>query len=100
VNPCSDKYWSLRVTRLILGVALAGLSAVLFTDGFIVVVSVFMVLVATTTLAFQLYKWWRPEHNDPHRYREPDAPQLPGVIVVPMRHEEAVAGQTLERLAN
>ena len=71
----------------------------LFTDAFILVVSVFMVLVAATTLAFQLYKWWRPEHNDPHRYGEPDAPRLPGVILVPMRHEEAVAGQTLERLA-
>ena len=25
----------------------------------------------TTTLVFQLYKWWRPEHNDPHRYGTP-----------------------------
>jgi cellulose synthase/poly-beta-1,6-N-acetylglucosamine synthase-like glycosyltransferase len=118
VNFCSDKYWSFsarsrlrprhaadrtatsrRVRRLILGALLAGVSAVLFTDAFILVVSVFMILVAATTLAFQLYKWWRPEHNDPHRYGEPDAPRLPGVILVPMRHEEAVAGQTLERLA-
>jgi cellulose synthase/poly-beta-1,6-N-acetylglucosamine synthase-like glycosyltransferase len=118
VNFCSDKYWSFsarsrrgprhaadravtsrRLRRLLLGVVLAGLAVVLLTDGFILVVSVFMILVAATTLAFQLYKWWRPEHNDPHRYGEPDAPRLPGVILVPMRHEEAVAGQTLERLA-
>jgi cellulose synthase/poly-beta-1,6-N-acetylglucosamine synthase-like glycosyltransferase len=118
VNFCTDKYWSfcpdpsgrprhvalpLRVGRRLLGLALAGvLSALLvlvYTDQFILVVSVFMIVVATTTLTFQLYKWWRPEHNDPHRYGEPDAPRLPGVILVPMRHEEAVAGQTLERLA-
>ena len=79
VNFCSDKYWSFagrsrrgprhaadrsvtsrRLRRLILGVVLAGLAVVLFTDGFILVVSVFMILVAATTLAFQLYKWWRP----------------------------------------
>lgn len=118
VNFCSDKYWSFsgrsrrrphhaagrtetsgRLWRLILGVVLAGFAVVLFTDAFILVVSVSMILVAATTLTFQLYKWWRPEHNDPHRYGEPDAPRLPGVILVPMRHEEAVAGQTLERLA-
>ena len=118
VNFCSDKYWSFsarsrvrprhavgrsrssrRLLRLLLGSVLAGLSAVLFTDVFILAVSAFMILVAATTLTFQLYKWWRPEHNDPHRYGEPDAPRLPGVILVPMRHEEAVAGQTLERLA-
>jgi glycosyltransferase XagB len=118
VNFCTDKYWSfcpdpsgrpryvalpLRVGRRLLGLALAGvLSALLvlvYTDQFILVVSVFMIVVATTTLTFQLYKWWRPEHNDPHRYGDPDAPRLPGVILVPMRHEEAVAGQTLERLA-
>jgi cellulose synthase/poly-beta-1,6-N-acetylglucosamine synthase-like glycosyltransferase len=118
VNFCSDKYWSFaarsrrrprhaadrsvisrRLRRLTLGVVLAGLAVALFTDGFILVVSIFMILVATTSLTFQLYKWWRPEHNDPHRYGEPDAPRLPGVILVPMRHEEAVAGQTLERLA-
>jgi glycosyltransferase XagB len=118
VNFCSDKYWSFaarsrrrprhaadrsvisrRLRRLTLGVVLAGLAVALFTDGFILVVSIFMILVAATSLTFQLYKWWRPEHNDPHRYGEPDAPRLPGVILVPMRHEEAVAGQTLERLA-
>ena len=80
-------------------VVLVGAAAV-FVDAFLVVVSLFMLLVAVTTLAFQLYKWWRPQNNDPGRYGDPDAPELPGVILVPMRHEEAVAGQTLERLAN
>src|SRR4029453_1637253 len=89
VNFCSDKYWSFaarsrlrlrhaagrsvtprRVRRLLLGAVLAGLSAVLLTDGFILVVSIFMILVAATTLAFQLYKWWRPAHHDPPRYGE------------------------------
>ena len=97
VNFCSDKYWSFspdpsgrprhaagrtvtsrRLRRLVLAGALAAAVAVAFTDAFIFVVSVFMILVATTTLTFQLYKWWRPEHNDPHRYGEPDAPRLPG----------------------
>ena len=118
VNFCTDKYWSfcpdpsgrprhvalpLRVRRRLLGLALAGvlpaLLVLVYTDQFILVVSVFMMLVVATTLTFQLYKWWRPEHNDPHRYGKPDTPRLPGVILVPMRHEEAVAGQTLERLA-
>jgi cellulose synthase/poly-beta-1,6-N-acetylglucosamine synthase-like glycosyltransferase len=117
VNFCSDKYWSFspdssrrprhvarppRVRRLLaltLAVLLSGVLVVAVTDAFILIVSLFMMVVAATTLTFQLYKWWRPEHNDPHRYGEPDAPRLPGVILVPMRHEEAVAGQTLERLA-
>ena len=75
-------------------------AAAVFVDAFLVVVSLFMLLVAVTTLAFQLYKWWRPQNNDPGQYGEPDAPELPGVILVPMRDEEAVAGRTLERLAN
>jgi glycosyltransferase XagB len=102
VNFYSDKYWSFspdsserprhaarrprvglprtghRLLGLTLAAVLAGLLAARFTDAFILVVSVFMILVAVTTLTFQLYKWWRPEHNDPHRYGEPDAPRLPG----------------------
>lgn len=73
--------------------------AVFQLDPFLVVVSGFMLVVAVTTLAFQLYKWWLPEHNDPMRYGHPDEPRLPGVILVPMRHEEAVAEETLRRLA-
>ena len=80
-------------------VAAAIALAAVWLDAFLVVVSVFMVVVATTTLVFQLYKWWRPEHNDPHRYGTPGPPQLPGAILVPMRDEEAVAGPTLRRLA-
>jgi glycosyltransferase XagB len=117
VNFCSDKYWSFspgssrrprhagrplrpgRLLALMVAVLLSGVLVVAFTDAFILVVSLFMMVVAATTLTFQLYKWWRPEHNDPHRYGEPDAPRLPGVVLVPMRHEEAVAGRTLERLA-
>jgi glycosyltransferase XagB len=121
VNFFSDKYWSFRAARasfdrrprhaarrrgpvrrllaLWLVTAPFVLLAAVSLNGFILVASVCMLLVATTTLAFQLYKWWRPEHNDPDRYGQPDQPRLPGVILVPMRHEEAVAGQTLERLA-
>ncbi|MFR9776355.1 glycosyltransferase [Micromonospora sp. MS34] len=129
VNYCSDRFWSFsheagirmtetrhhprhrgvhrrptpagwRVARLVGALAVLCLPAVLFLDLFLVAVSLFMLVVAVTTLAFQLYKWWLPEHNDPDRYGEPDEPRLPGVILVPMRHEEAVAGHTLERLAN
>jgi cellulose synthase/poly-beta-1,6-N-acetylglucosamine synthase-like glycosyltransferase len=71
----------------------------LYLDVFIAMVSLVMLAVTVTTLAFQLYRWWRPEHGDPERYGRPDAPRLPGVILVPMRHEEAVAGHTLDRLA-
>ncbi|MGP4100886.1 glycosyltransferase [Nonomuraea sp. KM90] len=110
VNFSSDKYWSfsplrssgLAHPRVLLG-ALASvllvLAAAVFVDYFLLGVSLFMLLVAGTTLIFQLYKWWWPEHNDPHRYGDPDEPRLPGVILVPMRFEEAVAGHTLERLA-
>ena len=106
-NYCSDRIWSFtprigtagRVAMLIGAVLAVVAFAALRLDWFLVLVSVFMLSVATTTLVFQLYKWWRPEHNDPHRYGEPDTPRLPGVILVPMRHEEAVAGHTLERLA-
>ena len=69
-------------------------------DVFLVAISVSMVVVATTTLVFQLYKWWRPEHNDPDRYGTPGEPELPGAILVPMRDEVAVAGSTLRRLSN
>lgn len=121
VNFCSDRFWSFsptepapmaghgwrrgvpeRTRRAAVAVAVAGavvVAAVVFLDQFLVVVSLVMLAVSATTLAFQLYKWWRPENNDPHRYGEPDEPRLPGVILVPMRHEEAVAGHTLERLA-
>jgi putative flippase GtrA len=120
VNFYSDKYWSFRASkasadpaprrvrkrrgpaRRLALLALAVSSVVVLAwfdlDGVILVTSVFMSVVASTTLAFQLYKWWRPEHNDAQRYGEPDEPRLPGVILVPMRHEEAVAGQTLDRL--
>lgn len=118
VNFCSDRYWSFRgerparrhqptrtdrSRRLMLPGALAVLAAtvllaVAFLDAFILLASVSMVVVAGTTLTFQLYKWWRPEHNDPDRYGEPDLPRLPGAILVPMRHEEAVAARTLDRL--
>ncbi|NYF59490.1 glycosyltransferase [Micromonospora purpureochromogenes] len=129
VNYCSDHFWSFshkagtpmaapatrpryrgahrrplstgwRLARLAGALAVLCVPAVLFLDVFVLVVSLFMLVVAVTTLAFQLYKWWLPEHNDPDRYGQPDEPRLPGVILVPMRHEEAVAGHTLERLAN
>lgn len=75
------------------------LIAMLWLDLFLLVVSVFMLTVATTTLVFQLYKWWRPEHGDRDSHGEVDEPRLPGVILVPMRHEEKVAGHTLRQLA-
>jgi cellulose synthase/poly-beta-1,6-N-acetylglucosamine synthase-like glycosyltransferase len=120
-NFCLDRYWSFRPgrrpehavaglarpadPRLVVGgivatMAAAVVLAVLWLDAFLVAVSLSMVVVATTTLVFQLYKWWRPEHNDPRRYGTPGSPELPGAILVPMRDEEAVAGSTLRRLSN
>jgi cellulose synthase/poly-beta-1,6-N-acetylglucosamine synthase-like glycosyltransferase len=109
VNYCSDRWWSFRRARHAAGPRLlpaavlativgTGLLAVVALDVVILLTSVFMVIVASTTLTFQLYKWWRPEHNDPDRYGTPGEPRLPGAILVPMRHEEAVAGRTLDRL--
>ncbi len=123
-NFCSDRFWSFRPDRqqrhrsrtgaalptpmgrrrLAVGIVAAVVAivalALLWLDGFLVLISAFMVVVASTTLVFQLYKWWRPEHNDPHRYGTPGPPRLPGAILVPMRDEEAVAGPTLRRLAH
>jgi glycosyltransferase XagB len=122
-NFCLDRFWSFRPDarhrasrssalpprpmdprRLVLGIvgvlAAALLLAVVWLDAFLVLVSTLMIVVATTTLVFQLYKWWRPEHNDPHRYGTPGRPELPGAILVPMRDEAAVAGPTLRRLSN
>lgn len=91
---------SVRVLVLVaVVIAIAELVA-FWMSGFIALTSAFMLLIAVTTLIFQLYKWWRPENNDPRRYGVPDEPRLPGVILVPMRHEELVAGETLNRLAN
>jgi cellulose synthase/poly-beta-1,6-N-acetylglucosamine synthase-like glycosyltransferase len=116
-NFLTDKYWSFSPARraptgrhaaasrrrrvLALGAVLLALLllSAAFLDQAIVVASLSMLLVAVTTLAFQLYNWWRPENSDQRRYGEPDEPRLPGAILVPMRHEEAVAGQTLDRLA-
>jgi cellulose synthase/poly-beta-1,6-N-acetylglucosamine synthase-like glycosyltransferase len=84
---------------LLAAVSVQVLLAVTWLEAFLVVVSVFMLTVAATTIVFQLYKWWQPERSDPHRYGEPDEPRLPGVILVPMRDEESVAEHTLRRLA-
>jgi cellulose synthase/poly-beta-1,6-N-acetylglucosamine synthase-like glycosyltransferase/putative flippase GtrA len=89
-----------RLAPTVVVLVVLGILAAVYADAALVAVSVFMIVVAVSTLAFQMYKWWRPENNDPNRYGDPDAPRLPGVILVPMRHEEAVAGHTLERLAN
>ncbi|WP_446219383.1 glycosyltransferase [Micromonospora sp. IBHARD004] len=91
---------ALRITSVAGWLAVLVALAAVFLNVFLVVISLFMLVVAVITLTFQLYKWWLPEHNDPDRYGDPDDPRLPGVILVPMRHEEAVAGHTLERLAN
>lgn len=122
VNFCSDRYWSFRheprptaatdtglprpadPRRIVLALATAAAGAVALAvvelDVFLVAISVAMIVVASTTLLFQLYKWWRPEHNDPDRYGTPGEPELPGAILVPMRDEVAVAGSTLRRLSN
>ena len=73
VNFCSDKYWSfspdssrrpghvtrpLQVRRLLaltVAMLLSGVLVVAVTDAFILVVSLFMLVVAATTLTFQLY---------------------------------------------
>ncbi|WP_433218976.1 glycosyltransferase [Dactylosporangium sp. CS-047395] len=113
VDAVLDRHWSVRAGRgrhaaasrparvlPVVGTGLLGAYAVTARlDAVLAVISLVMLTVAITTLVFQLYKWWTPEHNDPGRYGEPDAPRLPGVILVPMRHEESVAANTLERLA-
>lgn len=108
LNYLSDRHWSFSgsatARRTTAALALGALvvvlaTAVTFLDVSIIVVSVLLLVVTVTTLAFQLRRWWRPEHNDADRYGRPDAPRLPGAILVPMRHEESVAAATLDRLA-
>ncbi|WP_285741659.1 glycosyltransferase [Lentzea sp. NBRC 105346] len=108
LNFCTDRFWSFGgggvrpVARVlcVLGVLAAGVFvAARYLDVFIVLVSVFMLVVTVTTLGFQLYRWWRPQPEEPDHRDLVDPPRLPGVILVPMRFEEAVAGRTLDRLA-
>ncbi|NUT06092.1 MAG: glycosyltransferase family 2 protein [Hamadaea sp.] len=98
-RPGRSPHRLLRLAIVLIGLVAVVTVAVRWLDAFLVAVSVFMLVVAVTTLAFQLYKWWLPEHNDPMRYGRPDEPQLPGVVLVPMRHEETVVEETLRRLA-
>ncbi len=110
MNYLSDRHWSFEgrstsrrgsaAARAGLGVVAVVAATLLWLDGAIIVLSVLMLVVTTTTLAFQLYKWWTPAHHEDGEPDRPSEPQLPGVVLVPMRHEEAVAEETLDRLAN
>lgn len=67
----------------------------------LVAVSLALTLVAFTTLAWMLHAWRTPEHLEATRFRRSgrtkDLPRF--TLLVPARHEEAVLGQTLDRLA-
>lgn len=103
-----DKHWSFAGTRtrpavrvaVVVGASVAGvILAALALDPFIVVVSVFMLVVTVTTLAFQLYKWWQPETTMPITMRSGSAAAA-GCDSGADAPGEAVAGHTLDRLAN
>ncbi|MEV8372112.1 glycosyltransferase family 2 protein [Kribbella sp. NPDC056861] len=68
----------------------------------LVLVSLALTLVAFTTLAWMLHAWRTPEHLEATRFRrggKSDAPLPRFTLLVPARHEEAVLGHTLDRLA-
>ncbi|WP_405059172.1 glycosyltransferase [Kribbella sp. NBC_01505] len=68
----------------------------------LVVVSLVLTAVAFTTLAWMLHAWRTPEHLEATRFRRirrTDQPLPRFTLLVPARHEEAVLGRTLDRLA-
>lgn len=68
----------------------------------VALVSLAMFAVAGTTLAWMMHAWRSPRHLSRTRFAECRAParSFRGIsLLVPARHEEAVLGQTLDRLA-
>lgn len=89
------------MARIVMALALAGLVTLiwLFTDLWIFASSAFMLVVASTTLAFKVYRWSVPELNDPIDHTALSSPELPGAIFLAARREASVLGTTLDRMA-
>ena len=68
--------------------------------GFLIVLSLLLFAVSATTLWWMLHAWRSPDVMAMTAFnRRPGPPQLSFSLLVPARHEEAVLGETLDRLA-
>jgi cellulose synthase/poly-beta-1,6-N-acetylglucosamine synthase-like glycosyltransferase/putative flippase GtrA len=90
--------------RAVLGIA-AGictliLVAGIWTDGSILLAALAMLLVSTTTLAFQLYGWRTPESGYVDKLIVPSEPSLRVAVFLAARKEATVLSSTLQRMAN
>jgi cellulose synthase/poly-beta-1,6-N-acetylglucosamine synthase-like glycosyltransferase/putative flippase GtrA len=80
------------------GLAL-GLPAVLHPDVTILAGGLLMLVIAVTTMSFQLYAWRTPEASTRDDDLVPDPPQLRFALFLAARHEAAVLGSTLARMS-
>ena len=87
------------VLAMALGAVVLGLPAVLHPDVTILVGGVLMLLIAVTTISFQLYAWRTPEASSRDDELVPDPPQLRFAVFLAARHEAAVLGRTLARMS-
>jgi cellulose synthase/poly-beta-1,6-N-acetylglucosamine synthase-like glycosyltransferase len=82
-----------------IGAVVLGLPAVLHPDVTILAGGVLMLVIAVTTISFQLYAWRTPEASSRDDELVPDPPQLRFAIFLAARQEAAVLGATLARMS-
>jgi glycosyltransferase XagB len=71
-------------------------------NALVLAVAVVLGGIALITICWQLYAWWTPSGLARTRFRRPQRAQsdpLTFSVIVPARHEDAVLGHTLDRLA-
>jgi cellulose synthase/poly-beta-1,6-N-acetylglucosamine synthase-like glycosyltransferase/putative flippase GtrA len=82
-----------------LGAVALGLPAVLHPDVSILTGGLLMLVIAVTTISFQLYAWRTPEASTRDDEVVPDPPRLRFAVFLAARHEAAVLGATLARMS-
>ncbi|HSV66233.1 MAG TPA: glycosyltransferase [Mycobacteriales bacterium] len=73
------------------------MTQVMFMGGYLLL-TVALLLVAITTLAWMMDSWRTPRAVGQMAFPEPDSPKLSFSLIVPARHEEAVLADTVRRL--
>jgi cellulose synthase/poly-beta-1,6-N-acetylglucosamine synthase-like glycosyltransferase/putative flippase GtrA len=84
---------------MLLGAVVLGLPAVLHPDVTILAGGLLMLMIAVTTISFQLYAWRTPEASTRDDELVPDPPSLRFAVFLAARHEAAVLGATLARMS-